>query len=136
MAMAKDGRFGRSLRDALREVLPRLRPLRHVPEIFRTLWSTGRLLVIASLALRFTQALLPVVTLWISKLLIDAVLRLQATENPSWNRIGVLFCAEFALVYDRRCNLPHFEPHRHSSLGFVFAKSQCAIARTRSRTRS
>ncbi len=76
----------------------RLRPLRYVPEIFRDLWSIGKLLVLASLSFRLVLALLPVAVLWVSKLLIDAVVKLQSGAGSSWIWITELFCAEFALI--------------------------------------
>jgi ATP-binding cassette subfamily B protein len=86
------------LQQLRQRALLRLRPLKYVPEIFKTLWGSGRLLVIFSLALRLALAILPIVILWVSKLLIDSVVRMQSSGASSWLRIGKLFGAEFLLI--------------------------------------
>jgi ATP-binding cassette subfamily B protein len=96
--MPTDQSSGATAQPVLRRVLQRLRPLRYVPEIFRTLWHTGRLLVVSSLAFRLSLSLMPVAILWVSKLLIDAIVHLQTAGGTSWLRIAELFCAEFALI--------------------------------------
>lgn len=79
------------------KVKARLRPLRYVPKIFRELWRIGKVLVCASLVLRISLAGLPVVILWVSKLLIDAIIHVQSNSS-SWTAIVVLFLAEFSLM--------------------------------------
>src|ERR1700721_2504330 len=86
------------LQQLRRRAVLRLRPLKYVPEIFKTLWATGRLLVISSLALRLVLAILPIAILWVSKLLIDSVVRMQSSGASSWLRILELFSAEFVLI--------------------------------------
>lgn len=75
-----------------------LRPLRYVPDIVGTLWRVGRSLVVGSLLCRLASALLPVAIMWVSKLLIDAILRHQSHHESSWQIIIGLFCAEFILI--------------------------------------
>jgi ATP-binding cassette, subfamily B, bacterial len=50
--------------------------LRNLPPFLRQIWATSKPLTIASLGLRMVRALLPVVMLYIGKLIIDEVVRL------------------------------------------------------------
>ncbi len=72
-------------------------------------WRTSPPLTAASLLLRLVRALLPVVALYIGKLIIDdVVLLVQTTDKPEtlqqWlhsgllNRLGALLLAEFAVA--------------------------------------
>ena len=83
--------------------------LRNLPPFLRLIWETGRTLVALDVALRFARALLPVVTLYIGKLIIDEVIALsQAAGTPdslaNWfssgllNRLGWLLALEFGLA--------------------------------------
>jgi ATP-binding cassette subfamily B protein len=83
--------------------------LRNLPPFLRSVWQTSRTLTLASLALRLVRALMPVATLYVGKLIIDAVVALVATHgthadlrawlasgelNPLWG----LLALEFALA--------------------------------------
>jgi ATP-binding cassette subfamily B protein len=72
-------------------------------------WGTSPQLTATSLLLRLTRALLPVVTLYVGKLIIDdVVLQVAIPDRPhslgEWlgsghlNRLGLLLTAEFALA--------------------------------------
>src|SRR5688572_25628620 len=52
--------------------------LRNLPPFLKLIWHTSRSLTVADLALRLVRALLPVVTLYVGKLIIDEVIRLAA----------------------------------------------------------
>jgi len=54
----------------------RLGALRNLPPFFRQIWAASPGLTIASIVLRVERALLPVVTLYVGKLIIDEALRL------------------------------------------------------------
>jgi ATP-binding cassette subfamily B protein len=60
-------------RKSLRE---RVGALRNLPPFLRQIWNTSPAMTIASLALRTVRALLPVVTLYVGKLIIDEAVRL------------------------------------------------------------
>jgi ATP-binding cassette subfamily B protein len=77
--------------------------------LLRLVWQTSRTLTVATLLLRLVRALVPVVTLWIGKLIIDEVIVLaQAPGAPQalldWYRSGLLdrllwlLLAEFGLA--------------------------------------
>ena len=87
----------------------RVGALRNVPPFLRLVWQTSRTLTLGTLLLRLVRALVPVVTLWIGKLIIDEVIVLaQAPGAPQalldWYRSGMLdrllwlLLAEFGLA--------------------------------------
>ncbi len=53
----------------------RFSALRHVPPLLRLVWQTSPALSAATLLLRAVSALFPLATLWVSKLIIDLVVR-------------------------------------------------------------
>ena len=65
-------------RKSLRE---RVGALRNLPPFLRQIWETSPGMTIASLSLRLVRALLPVVTLYVGKLIIDEALRLVALDT-------------------------------------------------------
>jgi len=83
--------------------------LRNLPAFVAMVWRTSRLLTLSSLILRLFRALVPIVTLYIGKLIIDEVVALvQRPDNPvtlgDWvasgllDRLALLLLAEFALA--------------------------------------
>src|SRR5688500_8524979 len=54
----------------------RFNAMRNLPPFLRQIWATSPALTITSLGLRLIRALMPVVTLYIGKLIIDEVVRL------------------------------------------------------------
>ncbi|WP_048645307.1 ABC transporter ATP-binding protein [Nitratireductor soli] len=96
------GPAGRSFRE-------RLGALRNIGPFLAMVWRTSPRLTVTSLILRLVRALLPVVTLYIGKLIIDEVVMLvQLAQKPAslgaWidsglvNWLGALLLAEFALA--------------------------------------
>ena len=87
----------------------RIGALRHLPSLFRLVWHASPILTAASLGLRLTRAALPVLVLYVGKLIIDDVVLLVQTPNKpqtlsQWlnsgllNWLGLLLLAEFALA--------------------------------------
>ena len=76
----------------------RLSSLKRVPEIFHELWLVSRRLVLISLTLRLLLAAIPPLLLWVSKLLIDTVARLQRSGSGRWLPVWELFITEFGLI--------------------------------------
>ena len=79
-------------RKSLRE---RVGALRNLPPFLRQVWETSPALTLASLSLRLVRALLPVVTLYVGKLIIDEAIRLAGLGITSdalvdWWRQGLL----------------------------------------------
>jgi ATP-binding cassette, subfamily B, bacterial len=87
----------------------RVGALRNLRPFLLMVWRTSRGLTAASMVLRLFRAVLPVVTLYVGKLIIDNVVRLvQAPDKPAtlelWlgsgllNRLILLLVCEFALA--------------------------------------
>jgi ATP-binding cassette, subfamily B, bacterial len=53
----------------------RLRALRNLPPLLRMVWETSPGLCVSTLSFRLVGALFPLATLWVSKLIIDLVVR-------------------------------------------------------------
>ena len=94
---------------APRSLRERFSALRNLPPFLKLIWQTSPGLTVADLALRLVRALLPVVTLYIGKLIIDEVVRLAGIGAPPANlrewlasgllhRLGWLLAAEFGLA--------------------------------------
>ena len=95
-----------SERSSLREGLG---ALRYVPALFRQVWRTSRTLTVATVAVRAVRAFLPVLILYVAKLIIDEiVLQTSGPRAPAdlrdWletgrlARLGTLFAIELALA--------------------------------------
>jgi ATP-binding cassette subfamily B protein len=76
----------------------RLRAMRNLPPFLRMVWSTHRGMVAAICALRLLRAFVPLATLWIGKLVIDAVVVATRTGEPHWRRIAELLVVELVIV--------------------------------------
>jgi ATP-binding cassette subfamily B protein len=87
----------------------RLGALKNLRPFLTMVWRTSRSLTVASLLLRSARALLPVITLYVGKLIIDDVVMLVQMPDkpgtlPEWiasgllNWLGFLLVAEFGLA--------------------------------------
>ena len=101
-------------RGRLRDLPPqplraRLGALRNLPPFLKLVWQTSPALTLGQGVLRILRALLPVITLYIGKLIIDEVVLLAGTPSPNdtlreWfesgalDRIAFLLALEFALA--------------------------------------
>jgi ATP-binding cassette subfamily B protein len=83
--------------------------LKNLPPFLREIWATSRALTLASLGLRLVRALLPIVTLYVGKLIIDEAVRLVGagvrfdTLQGAWqggqlDHLLWLLLAEFGLA--------------------------------------
>ena len=92
-----------------RSFVERVGALKNLWPFLTMVWRTSRSLMAASLLLRLARALLPVITLYVGKLIIDDVVMLvQMPDKPGtlleWidsdllNWLGFLLIAEFALA--------------------------------------
>ncbi|MGH8061791.1 MAG: ABC transporter ATP-binding protein [Pseudoxanthomonas sp.] len=70
-AQAKRGKSGPSLRE-------RFNAMRNLPPFLKQIWATSPWLTLSSLGLRLVRSLLPIITLYIGKLIIDEAVRLVA----------------------------------------------------------
>jgi len=94
---------------APRSLRERFGALRNLPPFLKLIWRTSPSLTLSDLSLRLVRALLPVVTLYVGKLIIDEVVRLAQTHGTSnhfrdWlaggllSHLGWLLATEFALA--------------------------------------
>jgi ATP-binding cassette subfamily B protein len=72
--------------------------MRNLPPFLRMVWETHRGMVVGICLLRLLRAFVPVATLWIGKLIIDAVVAADRTGDPHWRRMATLVLAELAIV--------------------------------------
>ena len=90
-------------------VRERFGALRNLPPFMAMIWRTSRWMTLSTLLLRLVRALLPVVTLFVGKLIIDEVVHLtrmpaHPTSLAAWlsagllHRLETLLLAEFALA--------------------------------------
>lgn len=76
----------------------RLRALQNVPPLLRMVWETSPFLTIASVSLRLVAALLPVTLLWVSKLIIDLVVKAIQHQPIDRSEIWKLLALELCLA--------------------------------------
>src|SRR5579871_1171167 len=76
----------------------RLRALQNLPPVIALLWNSSPSLVAESVTLRLATALIPVSALWISKLIIDAVVAAAKGAPAPALHIWILLGAEFLLA--------------------------------------
>ncbi|MDP2998752.1 MAG: ABC transporter ATP-binding protein [Bryobacterales bacterium] len=72
--------------------------LRNIRPLARMVWETSPPLLIASVLLRVARALLPVATLWVGKLILDAVVNHVSGRAGNWAGIWKLVALEVALA--------------------------------------
>lgn len=65
----------------------RFEALRNVPPLLRMVWETSRWLTVSTLLLRCVSALFPLATLWVSKLIVDLVVR--AIRHQQYHRSDI-----------------------------------------------
>ncbi len=88
--MAEDG-FWSSWRE-------RLVALRNLPPVLGIVWQSGPPVVAAGLIFRVFASLLPMALLWVTKLIIDGIVRVASSHQPVQPRFWWLVAAEFGLA--------------------------------------
>lgn len=76
----------------------RIAALRYVPPLLKLVWRTHRGYAGAMVVLRFIRAFVPVVTLWIGKLIIDEVVRMAGSGGGDLTHLWELVALEIAVV--------------------------------------
>ncbi len=76
----------------------RLSALRNVPAVLKIVWDSGPGVVIFGLASRLIASFLPVVLLWITKLIIDGIVHAVSTHQAVRSGFWWLVAAEFSLA--------------------------------------
>src|ERR1043165_705240 len=75
----------------------RIRALRYVPPLVRLVWQTHRGFTSVMVLLRLGRAFIPVATLWIGKLIIDAVVAMRE-GHATFARLWELVALEIVIV--------------------------------------
>lgn len=76
----------------------RFQALRNVPPLLRMVWHTSPSLAVSTLLLRCIAALFPLATLWVSKLIIDLVVRAIRHQYVDHSQIWKLLILELLLA--------------------------------------
>jgi ATP-binding cassette subfamily B protein len=76
----------------------RISALRNVPAVLKIVWDSGPAVVIFGLISRLLSSLLPVALLWITKLIIDGIVRAVSAHQPVPRGFWWLVVAEFSLA--------------------------------------
>jgi ATP-binding cassette subfamily B protein len=76
----------------------RLAALRNVPPVLKIVWESGPAVVTLGLILRFVTSLLPIALIWITKLIIDAIVHAVTVHQPVQRGFWWLVVAEFSLA--------------------------------------
>ncbi|MGB7843794.1 MAG: ABC transporter ATP-binding protein [Salinimicrobium sp.] len=72
--------------------------LKYIPRFFREIRKVNPTLFFLNLFCRITNAILPVVMLWLGKLIIDEVVVQMAAEVKDMDRLWMLIASEFAMA--------------------------------------
>jgi ATP-binding cassette, subfamily B, bacterial len=76
----------------------RLSALKNVPPVLKIVWQAGPLVVSLGLLFRLVSSLLPLVTLWITKLIIDHIVSIVTAHQPVPTVLWWLVAAEFGVA--------------------------------------
>ena len=76
----------------------RLQALRNLPSFFRLIWECSPSLTAMNASMRIVRALLPLGMLFVGKLIIDEVVYLSGSDDPDFQRAGVLVLIELCLA--------------------------------------
>jgi ATP-binding cassette subfamily B protein len=72
--------------------------LSYVPRFFNEIWRTNKKLFLISAFCRLIAALLPVVILWVGKIIIDEIIRITAQGEKDFSELWKYVLIEFILV--------------------------------------
>ena len=76
----------------------RFAALRYLPALLRLVWETNRRYTLAMILLRLLRAFVPVASLWVAKLIIDAVVELARTPGASLAPLWRVVALELVIV--------------------------------------
>jgi ATP-binding cassette subfamily B protein len=76
----------------------RLAALRYVPALLRLVWKTHRGMTVWVVVLRLARAFIPVATLWVGKMIVDAVVAATRLREPTLRRLWELVALEILIV--------------------------------------
>ncbi len=96
--MAK--RTPKSLKDSSKKhnIKSSFNALVYLPRFFKEIWQVNKKLFLASAFCRLIGALLPVVVLWVGKLIIDEIILQTTLETPDYTQLWTYVAIELGLV--------------------------------------
>jgi ATP-binding cassette subfamily B protein len=89
--------------DAPKTWKERIAALRNVPPLLKMVWETNRPLCLCTLLLRLVAAFIPISSLWISRLIIDLVVRAIRHQEVDTTRLWKLVALDLALAVLSEC---------------------------------
>lgn len=69
-----------------------------IPRFFKEIWKTNKKLFFASAFCRLIAALLPVIILWIGKIIIDEIIRITTNSETDYSELWKYVVIEFILI--------------------------------------
>src|SRR3712207_1225885 len=78
--------------------IDRFSALRNLPQFFRLVWQASRPLTLASAFLRIIRSAVPVMVLYIGKLIIDQIVQSSPSSDVSRTYLWELVAVEFGLA--------------------------------------
>lgn len=76
----------------------RVAAFRNLPRFFKMIWHTSRWMTLGNVLLRIIKAAIPVVMLWVGKLIIDEVILQMERPDPSYSDIWLFVGLELVLA--------------------------------------
>src|ERR1700747_3397523 len=76
----------------------RLSALRNVPPVLKIVWQSGPAVVGFGLFFRLLSSLFPLALIWVTKLIVDGIVRVISTHHPIQPKFWWLVVAEFSLA--------------------------------------
>ena len=75
-----------------------LKATKYLPRFFKMIWATSPVLFLLNIIARLIKSALPVIMLWVGKLLIDAIVLQMSSEVKDYSQIWLLMGLEFGLA--------------------------------------
>lgn len=79
-------------------VKERISAFKNLPRFFKMIWETSPAMALGNILLRLVKAAIPVVMLWVGKLIIDEIILQMGSESPVYTLIYSYLALEFGLA--------------------------------------
>lgn len=76
----------------------RISAFKNLPKFFKMIWETSPSMTLGNILLRILSAALPVLMLWVGKLIIDEIIFLIDQPQPSYYNLWIYLALEFGLA--------------------------------------
>lgn len=76
----------------------RLQAFKHLPPFFKMIWETSKWMTLGNIVLRIIKAAIPVVMLWVGKLIIDEIILQIGATDKSFTALWIYLAMEFGLA--------------------------------------